>query len=69
MRQSEIEQIKLLANALNNIGVATIVAGGVAPGAATLLGTTDLGDPWRLSSVVVICIGAGTGLFAAARRV
>ena len=63
------EQRKLLANALNNVGVAAVVTGVIAPGAAYLLDTLVLDDPLRLLALVVIWTALGMGFMNAAQHV
>ena len=63
------EKTKLLATALNNLGVASIVTGAFAPVAAHILGSLTTDDPLRLASVVVIWLAVGVGLFAGAHRI
>lgn len=57
----ENERTKLLATALNNVGVATIITGVVAPTAATLYGTpaTGSGQWWFLIAAVWLLAGIG----------
>ena len=63
------ERWKLLATALNNLGVASIVTGGIAPAAAAMVGTLAEDDPWRLSAVIVIWISIGVVFMLTAHRV
>lgn len=48
------EQRKLLATAVNNLGVAIIVAGVIAPTVGYFYGTFAIGDPLRLLSLAAI---------------
>ena len=62
------EQTKLLANALNNLGVASIVTGVIAPTAGYLFGSLEIDDPFRLLSFVVVWLFIGGSLLMGARR-
>lgn len=55
------ERTKLLATALNNIGVATVVTGFIAPTIATIYGASAVGkdDWWFLIAAVWILAGIG----------
>ena len=59
----------MLANALNNMGVAAVVTGVIAPGAAYLLGTFAIDDPLRFLSLVVIWSFAGIVLLGIVQRI
>ena len=63
------EQTKLLATAINNLGVATIGAGAIAPIVGFYVGTLDVDDPLRLASFVVVCLAAGASLLRLARLI
>ncbi len=63
------EQRKLLATALNNLGVAAIVTGGFAPLVGFLIGTLQEDDPLRIASIVVIWLILGYALIRSAQRV
>lgn len=62
----ENERTKLLATALNNIGVATIITGVIAPIVATLYGTTAIisGVSALLISAIWLFSGLGLHLLA-----
>lgn len=63
------EQTKLLATAINNIGVALIVAGIIAPSVGYVFGTLRLDGPLQLLAIVSTYGIAGCFLLAGARRV
>ncbi len=48
------EQNKLLATAVNNLGIASVVTGVIAPMAGYILGSLAIDDPLRLASFVVV---------------
>ena len=60
------ERTKLLATALNNVGVATLITGVVAPTVATLYGATNVGGDrlWFLVAGVWLLAGIGLHLVA-----
>ena len=62
------EQAKLLATALNNLGVACVVTGGIAPAAAYVIGSLQVEDPLRLASAGVVWLAIGAALFRVAQR-
>lgn len=59
----------MLATAVNNLGVATVAAGAIAPIVGFYVGTLDVEDPLRLASFVVICLAAGVALLRLARLI
>lgn len=63
------EQTKLLATAVNNIGVACIVTGAISPLAGYALGVLQIDDPLRLLSFIMICAITGVSLLMGARRI
>lgn len=63
----ENERTKLLATALNNVGVATIITGVVAPTAAVLYGATPAGKDFWWFVVAVGWLVAGIGLHVLAQ--
>ena len=63
------EQTKLLATAVNNLGVAVLVTGGIGPIVGYVMGSLPIDDPLRLVSFVVICSGNGVGLLRVARTI
>lgn len=63
------ERTKLLATALNNVSVAVIVAGVIAPVIGYSYGTFAVDDPLRLLSLAIICLTTGGTLMLAARYV
>jgi p-aminobenzoyl-glutamate transporter AbgT len=58
----ENERTKLLATALNNVGVATLITGVVAPTAATLYGAANAGKDHWWFVVAGVWFLAGIGL-------
>ena len=62
-------QTKLLATAINNLGVAVIVAGIIAPTAGYLFGSLQIDDPLRLLSVVGMYGVIGAFALLRARRI
>ena len=62
------EQKKLLATAVNNLGVTSVAAGVIAPTVGYLLGSLPIDDPFRLLSYVVIWLFVGGSLLMGARR-
>ncbi len=62
------EQTKLLASAINNLGVAFLVTGVIAPVTGYMLGSLAVDAPLRLLSFVMICLVGGALLLHRARR-
>jgi len=62
------EQTKLLVGAINNLGVAAIVTGVIAPTTIFVLGSLPVEDPLRLLSFVSICLVTGVFMIHRARR-
>lgn len=62
------EKAKLFATALNNLGVACVVTGGIAPAAAYLIGSLQVDDPLRLASAGIVWLAIGAMLFVGAQR-
>ena len=62
------EQTKLLASAINNLGVAAIVTGVIAPTTGYVLGSLSVDDPLRLLSFVMICLLGGVFMLHRAQR-
>ena len=62
------ERRKLLATVLNNLGVACVVTGGIAPAAAYVIGSLQVEDPLRLASAGVVWLAIGAALFRVAQR-
>lgn len=60
----ENERTKLLATALNNLGVATIITGVVAPVATALYGTAHPAYWWFTIAVVWIIVGLALHVLA-----
>jgi hypothetical protein len=69
MNPAHNERIKLAANALNNLGVAAIVTGAIAPTAAYLTGTLGETDPLRLLSLAVVWLATALVFFIGARYI
>ena len=63
------EQIKMLATAVNNLGVACIVTGAISPLAGYFLGVLQIEDPLRLLSFIMICVVTGVSLLLGAQRI
>ena len=63
------EQRKLLATALNNLGVAIIVAGVIAPTVGYFYGTFAVADPLRLLSLIAIYSTGGVVVLTGARAI
>ncbi len=65
----ENERMKLLATALNNLGVATIVTGVVAPIAANLYGHGAISSDTTAILIGIVWLFTGVGLHLVAQTV
>lgn len=63
------ERVKLLATTLNNLGIASVVTGVVAPTAGFVYGIGSWTQPIRLAGAILAWLVAGVGLHLIAQPV
>lgn len=63
------ERLKLLATGFNNLGIASIVSGFLAPAGAQLYGTMAVEDAWRGVALFTIWLSLGVLLMCYAQSV
>lgn len=65
----ENERTKLLAATLNNVGIATIITGVVAPTVASFYGATPTNKDYWWFAIAVVWLLAGVGLHVVAQLI